>query len=145
MRPPFQSAISNRQSSIFWRRGWDLNPRRPLSLSGFRDRCTKPLCDLSERRDTATWIGKWREGEMGRWGRRGDWVMGRKLIRRRLTPSVSASPFPSFSASPRPRVALSPRSPRLRISASRHRRLRKKACTNSRHSSSSTPVVNSIR
>ena len=30
-----------------WRRGWDSNPRRPLSLSGFRDRCTNPLCDLS--------------------------------------------------------------------------------------------------
>ena len=42
--------ISNRQSKIgnvFWRRGWDSNPRRPLSLSGFRDRCTNPLCDLS--------------------------------------------------------------------------------------------------
>ena len=33
--------------NFFWRRGWDSNPRRPLSLSGFRDRCTNPLCDLS--------------------------------------------------------------------------------------------------
>ena len=30
-----------------WRRGWDLNPRYPLRHSDFRDRCTKPLCDLS--------------------------------------------------------------------------------------------------
>ena len=30
-----------------WRRGWDSNPRWPLSHSGFRDRCTNPLCDLS--------------------------------------------------------------------------------------------------
>ncbi len=34
-----------------WRRGWDSNPRRPLSLSGFRDRCTNPLCDLSKSKD----------------------------------------------------------------------------------------------
>src|SRR5215213_9111642 len=33
--------------NLLWRRGWDSNPRRPLSLSGFRDRCTNPLCDLS--------------------------------------------------------------------------------------------------
>src|SRR4030095_715189 len=32
---------------FFWRRGWDSNPRWPLSHSGFRDRCTNPLCDLS--------------------------------------------------------------------------------------------------
>jgi hypothetical protein len=32
---------------LFWRRGWDSNPRWPLSHSGFRDRCTNPLCDLS--------------------------------------------------------------------------------------------------
>jgi hypothetical protein len=30
-----------------WRRGWDSNPRWPFDHSGFRDRCTKPLCDLS--------------------------------------------------------------------------------------------------
>ena len=30
-----------------WRRGWDLNPRWGFPHSGFRDRCTKPLCDLS--------------------------------------------------------------------------------------------------
>src|SRR6266508_1461886 len=35
------------RTKISWRRGWDSNPRRPLSLSGFRDRCTNPLCDLS--------------------------------------------------------------------------------------------------
>ena len=43
-------SIGNRQSKIgnaLWRRGWDSNPRWPLSHSGFRDRCTNPLCDLS--------------------------------------------------------------------------------------------------
>ena len=30
-----------------WRRGWDLNPRDPCGPSGFRDRRTRPLCDLS--------------------------------------------------------------------------------------------------
>src|ERR1043165_7601338 len=40
-------AIGNWQSKITWRRGWDSNPRWPLSHSGFRDRCTNPLCDLS--------------------------------------------------------------------------------------------------
>ena len=30
-----------------WRRGWDSNPRWALTHSGFRDRCTNPLCDLS--------------------------------------------------------------------------------------------------
>ena len=36
--------IGNLQS---WRRGWDSNPRWALTHSGFRDRCTNPLCDLS--------------------------------------------------------------------------------------------------
>src|SRR5262245_32405159 len=43
-------AIGNWQLAIgngFWRSGWDSNPRWPLSHSGFRDRCTNPLCDLS--------------------------------------------------------------------------------------------------
>ncbi len=40
-----QSPIGNRQ--CYWRRGWDLNPRWSFPHSGFRDRCTKPLCDLS--------------------------------------------------------------------------------------------------
>src|SRR5687767_12378379 len=40
--------ISNFEFRNFlWRRGWDSNPRWPLSHSGFRDRCTNPLCDLS--------------------------------------------------------------------------------------------------
>ncbi len=30
-----------------WRRGWDSNPRRACALSGFQDRRTRPLCDLS--------------------------------------------------------------------------------------------------
>ena len=34
-----------------WRRGWDSNPRWPFDHSGFRDRCTKPLCDLSKSKD----------------------------------------------------------------------------------------------
>src|SRR6266446_7464946 len=42
-----QSEITNWQSAMFWRRGWDLNPRWSFPHSGFRDRCTKPLCDLS--------------------------------------------------------------------------------------------------
>src|SRR5882672_6037599 len=33
--------------TCYWRRGWDLNPRWSFPHSGFRDRCTKPLCDLS--------------------------------------------------------------------------------------------------
>src|SRR6185295_19241058 len=40
-----KSTIGNRQCS--WRRGWDSNPRWALTHSGFRDRCTNPLCDLS--------------------------------------------------------------------------------------------------
>src|ERR1051325_6998076 len=38
-----------RFSDLFvqWRRGWDSNPRWALTHSGFRDRCTNPLCDLS--------------------------------------------------------------------------------------------------
>src|SRR6185503_7283419 len=43
-----KSAIGNRQFS--WRRGWDLNPRWSFPHSGFRDRCTKPLCDLSKNK-----------------------------------------------------------------------------------------------
>ena len=42
-----QSKISNRKSAMSWRRGWDSNPRWALTHSGFRDRCTNPLCDLS--------------------------------------------------------------------------------------------------
>ena len=42
---PFPSQSSNRNEK--WRRGWDLNPRWSFPHSGFRDRCTKPLCDLS--------------------------------------------------------------------------------------------------
>ena len=33
--------------NLLWRRGWDSNPRWALTHSGFRDRCTNPLCDLS--------------------------------------------------------------------------------------------------
>src|SRR5216683_2904645 len=42
-----QSKIGNRKSAMLWRRGWDSNPRWALTHSGFRDRCTNPLCDLS--------------------------------------------------------------------------------------------------
>ena len=42
-----QSKINNRKSAMSWRRGWDSNPRWALTHSGFRDRCTNPLCDLS--------------------------------------------------------------------------------------------------
>src|SRR6266550_9153404 len=45
-----QSAIINWQLAMSWRRGWDSNPRWALTHSGFRDRCTNPLCDLSESR-----------------------------------------------------------------------------------------------
>ena len=44
-QPKFE--IRNPKSEIQWRRGWDLNPRWSFPHSGFRDRCTKPLCDLS--------------------------------------------------------------------------------------------------
>jgi hypothetical protein len=39
--------MANRKSAMSWRRGWDSNPRWALTHSGFRDRCTNPLCDLS--------------------------------------------------------------------------------------------------
>ena len=42
-----QSEIGIWQSAMSWRRGWDSNPRWALTHSGFRDRCTNPLCDLS--------------------------------------------------------------------------------------------------
>src|SRR4030095_3719841 len=38
-------------SKGMWRRGGDLNPRWSYPHSGFRDRCTKPLCDLSAYED----------------------------------------------------------------------------------------------
>ena len=41
------SLTARYQSAMFWRRGWDSNPRWALTHSGFRDRCTNPLCDLS--------------------------------------------------------------------------------------------------
>src|SRR6266849_474512 len=47
LRQRTQSAIGNQKSEMFWRRGWDSNPRWALTHSGFRDRCTNPLCDLS--------------------------------------------------------------------------------------------------
>src|SRR5258706_10291821 len=47
LKDKYQSAISNQKSAMFWRRGWDSNPRWALTHSGFRDRCTNPLCDLS--------------------------------------------------------------------------------------------------
>jgi hypothetical protein len=31
-----------------WRRGWDSNPRRGLTLGGFQDRCIQPLCHPSK-------------------------------------------------------------------------------------------------
>src|SRR5712691_1958980 len=43
-----KSAIRN--PKYLWRRGWDSNPRWALTHSGFRDRCTNPLCDLSKNR-----------------------------------------------------------------------------------------------
>lgn len=33
--------------SYVWRRGRDSNSRDPCRPSGFQDRCTQPLCDLS--------------------------------------------------------------------------------------------------
>src|SRR5262244_2395101 len=48
---PLQKYRSDRSyrtyTSKIWRRGWDSNPRWALTHSGFRDRCTNPLCDLS--------------------------------------------------------------------------------------------------
>src|SRR5256714_15380810 len=43
-----QSKIGNRKSTMYWRRGGDSNPRWALTHSGFRDRCTNTLCDLSK-------------------------------------------------------------------------------------------------
>src|SRR2546423_15407780 len=44
-----QSKIGNRKSTMYWRRGGDSNPRWALTHSGFRDRCTNTLCDLSAK------------------------------------------------------------------------------------------------
>src|SRR6266478_4453026 len=46
-RPDSNRQIGNQKSAMLWRRGWDSNPRWALTHSGFRDRCTNPLCDLS--------------------------------------------------------------------------------------------------
>lgn len=35
-----------------WRRGWDSNPRRTQILGGFQDRCIRPLCHLSDGRQS---------------------------------------------------------------------------------------------
>ena len=42
-----QAASKHLNCKEGWRRGWDSNPRWALTHSGFRDRCTNPLCDLS--------------------------------------------------------------------------------------------------
>ena len=47
-----KSAIRN----SLWRRGWDSNPRWALTHSGFRDRCTNPLCDLSASKVAQTLV-----------------------------------------------------------------------------------------
>jgi hypothetical protein len=45
---PFQNPRSNPPSKfLFWRRGWDLNPRSPYEDNGFRDRPNRPLSHLS--------------------------------------------------------------------------------------------------
>ncbi len=135
---------SNRQLilQVSWRRGWDLNPRWSFPHSGFRDRCTKPLCDLSK--SYATWgerglgMGRWGDAEVGRRGDRKELILVPPYPRPRVTPSPR-SPRLRTSASPCHPFSVSPRGP---LSA---RRVRKNACINSRHSCSSTPVVNSIR
>ena len=43
-----KSAIAPKRR--LWRRGWDSNPRRILTLAGFQDRCDRPLCHLSGAR-----------------------------------------------------------------------------------------------
>ena len=43
---------------MFWRRGWDSNPRWAFTHSGFRDRCTNPLCDLSKLRDAEKGVAR---------------------------------------------------------------------------------------
>src|SRR4051794_2337792 len=48
-----RSAIGDRPWSFFMsaeRKGWDSNPRRTCALSGFQDRCDRPLCHPSEQR-----------------------------------------------------------------------------------------------
>ena len=78
--------ISNRQCS--WRRGWDSNPRWALTHSGFRDRCTNPLCDLSPFGDAVN-------------GGRGE-------RETRRTGEKCKSPNPRVPASPLHRVSPSP-------------------------------------
>lgn len=38
---------SRRDITRLQRRVWDLNPRTPCEVSGFQDRCTRPLCEPS--------------------------------------------------------------------------------------------------
>ena len=48
--PAFRQQIKKtrtRRVSSIWRRGWDSNPRRALTLAGFQDQCIQPLCHLS--------------------------------------------------------------------------------------------------
>ncbi len=66
-RELFKSSISLqipqfeiRNPKSFWRRGWDLNPRWSFPHSGFRDRCTKPLCDLSAESEPLALTGGFR-------------------------------------------------------------------------------------
>lgn len=35
---------------VFWRKGWDSNPRYPCGHAGFQDRCLKPLGHPSQQR-----------------------------------------------------------------------------------------------
>ena len=38
----------NQGENCRWRRRWDSNPRRALTLVGFQDRCIQPLCHSSD-------------------------------------------------------------------------------------------------
>jgi hypothetical protein len=52
-------ARSRPSHHLEWRRGWDLNPRRILTLAGFQDRCNQPLCHLSGGRQFSKGRGHW--------------------------------------------------------------------------------------
>src|SRR5436309_14450976 len=40
---------------IYWRKGWDSNPRYPCRHAGFQDRCLKPLGHPSMVTRSSTW------------------------------------------------------------------------------------------
>src|ERR1019366_7534722 len=43
--------------TIYWRKGWDSNPRYPCRHAGFQDRCLKPLGHPSKPIESSSYLG----------------------------------------------------------------------------------------